>query len=226
MNKRSRYSAILAAGVLALGIAGVALATSLNPGQVGNTLGSFSHEDCNGFPLEIGAGEVGLHFVLTSAVEDSGLLDATFSNPVGSINDVPSSKKSGGTIHWYAVVTGDADTVLESASTDATGNNLNLSHTCISGAEESTPVESQPEESQPAESQPEESQPEESQPETPSFEASEAAETDTPSQPNTDTLGGTRMSGPADGAWLLVVALGVLLASVVVLTPARAKSRR
>lgn len=55
-----------------------------------------------------------------------------------------------------------------------------------------------------------------------SFEASEEAFTDPP----TDTFAGDRTSGPADGAWLLVVALGVLLASIVVLTPARAKSRR
>lgn len=42
----------------------------------------------------------------------------------------------------------------------------------------------------------------------------------------TDGLFGNGTSSPADGAWLLVVALGALLASVVVLTPARAKSRR
>jgi hypothetical protein len=61
----------------------------------------------------------------------------------------------------------------------------------------------------------------------PSFEASEAAETDVPSEPPTDTIGGKAgTSGPADGAWLLVVALGVLLGSIVVLTPARAKSQR
>jgi len=43
-------------------------------------------------------------------------------------------------------------------------------------------------------------------------------------QAPTDSVTGS--TGPSDGAWLLVVALGVLLASVVVLTPARAKSRR
>jgi hypothetical protein len=42
----------------------------------------------------------------------------------------------------------------------------------------------------------------------------------------TDGLLGSGTSSPADGAWLLVVALGALLASVVVLTPARAKGRR
>lgn len=60
----------------------------------------------------------------------------------------------------------------------------------------------------------------------PSFEATEEGFTDSPTEPNTATIGGNGTSGPADGAWLLVVALGVLLASVVVMTPARAKSRR
>ncbi len=61
--------------------------------------------------------------------------------------------------------------------------------------------------------------------ETPSFTDEPGGDTDAPSEPNTATIGGGT-SGPADGAWLLVVALGVLLASIVVLTPARAKSRR
>ena len=61
---------------------------------------------------------------------------------------------------------------------------------------------------------------------TPTFNASQAGATDAPTLPNTATVGGNGTSGPADGAWLLVVALGVLLASIVVLTPARAKSRR
>ncbi len=69
----------------------------------------------------------------------------------------------------------------------------------------------------------------------PSFEQSQLGETDEPSfeqsqegatEPSTDAFGTNGTSGPADGAWLLVVALGVLLGSVVVLTPARAKSRR
>ena len=61
---------------------------------------------------------------------------------------------------------------------------------------------------------------------TPTFSSTEEGDTDAPSEPNTATIGGNGTSGPADGAWLLVVALGVLLASVVVMTPARAKSRR
>jgi hypothetical protein len=60
----------------------------------------------------------------------------------------------------------------------------------------------------------------------PTFESTEEGDTDAPTEPTTDTIGGNGTSGPADGAWLLVVALGVLLASVVVMTPARAKSQR
>lgn len=60
----------------------------------------------------------------------------------------------------------------------------------------------------------------------PTFTDEGAGDTDIPTQTTTDTLGTDATSGPADGAWLLVVALGVLLASIVVLTPARAKSRR
>ncbi len=60
----------------------------------------------------------------------------------------------------------------------------------------------------------------------PSFFQSQGGVTDAPSEPDTATITTGGPASPADSAWLLVVALGVLLASVVVLTPARAKSRR
>ena len=59
--------------------------------------------------------------------------------------------------------------------------------------------------------------------EAPSFQQSQGDVTQCPCD---TTPGLANTSHPADGAWLLVVALGVLLASVVVLTPARAKNRR
>jgi hypothetical protein len=46
-----------------------------------------------------------------------------------------------------------------------------------------------------------------------------------PSAPNTDTFQGAGRSGPTDGAWLLVVALGALLGSLVVLRPSGRKHR-
>ena len=57
---------------------------------------------------------------------------------------------------------------------------------------------------------------------TPSFGLETGGVTECPC----DTIPGANTSGPADGAWLLVVALGMLLASIVVLTPARAKRQR
>jgi hypothetical protein len=68
----------------------------------------------------------------------------------------------------------------------------------------------------------------ESQPpsEAPSFNDTGEPATDVPSEVNTATIGGAGTSGPSDSSWLLVAAVGVLLASVVVMTPARAKNRR
>jgi len=45
-------------------------------------------------------------------------------------------------------------------------------------------------------------------------------------QPSTDTLVPTGESGPANAAWLIIAALGVLLGSLVVLSPARIGRRR
>ena len=61
------------------------------------------------------------------------------------------------------------------------------------------------------------------------FDQGQEAVTDPGSQPslaNTATLSGTNTAAPSDTAWLLLVALGVLLASIAGLNPARAKSRR
>jgi hypothetical protein len=206
MNTRSRISALFGAAILTMGIAGVALAsTDLLAGQVGITLGSkFDAVACEDFPLEIGAGEVGVHFILEGTNDASGLLNATFSSPAGSITDLPDTDSPSAVLHWYAVITGDANTILESASTDATGNNLVLSHACPGATVTAPPT-----------------------PEvTPTFGLQTGDLTDAPSEPSTDSIGTNGTSAPADGAWLLVVALGVLLASIVVLTPARAKSRR
>jgi uncharacterized repeat protein (TIGR01451 family) len=45
-------------------------------------------------------------------------------------------------------------------------------------------------------------------------------------QPTTDTLAPTGDSGPTNAAWLIIAALGVLLGSLVVLSPARIGRRR
>lgn len=206
MNKRSKIAALLGAGLLTLSVASIATADTLrSPDFAGKTLGSLTlgtDTDCaNQFP-DLGAGEVGVFFVLGGADQSDGTLHAVFSNPADTVDLANSNASQGNNLRWAVTVTGDADTVIESASTDATSNaagddNLVISHVCF-GAEETTPPS-----------------------ETPS--GGGGGETD---QPPTDSIGSTGQSGPADSAWLLVVALGVLLASIVVLTPARAKGRR
>src|SRR5919112_2136448 len=63
--KRSKFTAIAAASALALSVAGLAFATDLLDGQVGKALSTFD-QDCSDFDgMEIGAGEIGVHFVLT-----------------------------------------------------------------------------------------------------------------------------------------------------------------
>jgi hypothetical protein len=61
---------------------------------------------------------------------------------------------------------------------------------------------------------------------TTTFTGGTGGETDIPTEPNTATIGNAGPASPADGTWLLVLALGVLLGSVVVLTPAKARNRR
>jgi len=198
MKTRNKLMAIFGASALALSVAGVALATDLNEGQVGTTLDNYyNEEECASWPAdapEIGPGQIGIHFILTSPASDSGNLSAEFSNPATSVGPIANYDSPAASLHFYVVITGDGDTVIDSATTDTEGNNLNVSHTCP-GPE-------------------------------PTFSLDTGGETDAPSEPSTDSIGTSGTSGPADGAWLLVVALGVLLASIVVLTPARAKSRR
>jgi hypothetical protein len=221
---RNKAYAIFGALVLTMSIAGVALAADLLEGQVGISLSAKDaegSETCNNFPLPIGEGEIGVHFVLSQPDADSGTLDAVFSTD--SFSGVASSGNGGGTLQWYAVITGDGDTTITSAHTDVTGGNLVLSHTCSGTTETAPPSFEQSEE---GETDAPSDVPSEAVTDAPSFEQSQEGETDAPTEPSTDAFGGNGTSAPADGAWLLVVALGVLLASVVVLTPARAKSRR
>ncbi len=50
-------------------------------------------------------------------------------------------------------------------------------------------------------------------------------ETDAPTQPPTDGVAGGSNTAPSDGAWLLVIGLAILLSTVVLMTPARRRSR-
>jgi len=219
--KRSRILALLAAGVLTVGSVGLALANTLSEDHLNQVETSLDDlisvegvdEDCTDFAdlgIEPGAGEIGLHFILTQPEAESGTIsgsvDGTAFGPISN-----TEHGNANVLHFYVVVAGDGDSVVNDAETSVNGDQLTLSHICFGEEEESTPPSE--EASTPAS-------------EGPSFEASQEGDTDAPSEPQTDALGTNGIASPADGAWLLVVALGVLLASIVVLTPARAKSRR
>src|SRR5262245_743439 len=61
---------------------------------------------------------------------------------------------------------------------------------------------------------------------TTSFSQTVSGTTDTPTEPNTATIEIGSPSSPASSVWMLIVALGLLLGSVVILTPAPSKSKR
>jgi hypothetical protein len=214
MKLRNKLGALLGAGLLTFAVAGVAFANDLatdHPNMINTALSSLIAdqgvvEDCTDFAdlgILPGAGEVGLHFILTSPEASSGNIsgsvDSTAFGPIA--NTVHGN--GNGALQWYVVVDGDANSVIDSATTDVNGGVLTLSHICF-GAAAPTETPAAP---------------------TPTPNGGGGGDTLSPTQPPTDTLG-SNSTGPSDGAWLLVVALGVLLASVVVLTPARAKSRR
>lgn len=61
---------------------------------------------------------------------------------------------------------------------------------------------------------------------TTSFSQSQQGETDVPTEPNTAAIETGGPSNPSSSVWMLIVALGLLLGSVVILTPAPSKTKR
>ena len=198
--KRTKLAALLGAGLLTFGVTGLALADTLNGSFVGvkaSDMTQGTEEDCaNQFP-DLGDGQVGFYFVLGGAQQNDGSLDADFDpNGPDAYHQDSADRNVGNELAWAVTVDGDGDTTIASASTDATSNANGDDHLVVSHVCIGAPG------------------------------GGGGGESDVPTQPSTDAIAGTGSSSPTDTAWLLVVALGVLLASVVVLTPARAKSRR
>jgi hypothetical protein len=136
-------TALAAAAVVALMVAGSGAATpaggfdtgatyasiagtDLHGSQVGSDSTTFT-QDCSDFTSTDGS--VLWHFVLvqTTAV-NTGSLRAEFQNAGVTTPDIVYSKHVGGVLHWD-VITPSSD-VLLAASTDASGALLNLSHVC------------------------------------------------------------------------------------------------
>jgi hypothetical protein len=233
--------AILGAGVLTLAVVSVAMALELKEAHRGVTIGW----DENGDPFATGfdgvnaaecqgedlaPGEILIHFVQTQAVAGAAgtnLLDVDFTGAPDA-NDVVEDGIQGGNVDWFVGVTSDGgDVTIVTANSNIDGGQLVISHICVGDQpEEETAPPTEAPTGTPFQSVEDVTDaPTDAPTETP-FQSVEG-DTDEPSEPDTATIGGSKdLGSPADGAWLLVVALGVLLASIVVLTPARAKAPR
>jgi hypothetical protein len=213
--KRNKILALIGAGVLTMGVVGVAFADTVSH-QDGDTLGDHigTADDCD--KADLAEGEVLLHFVLTQTEDSDGNLAVDLSNPDLNPTADHVTKAAGGTLQWDIIVTGvTADTVFEGATTDADGDNLNLSHVCGLGTSTSSSTTS-------FESSEESTTDSQSSSSTTSFSDSVS---DTTSQPPTDTIGNTGSGQQSSGLWMLLAALGVLAGSVIVLAPSKAKSK-
>jgi hypothetical protein len=117
------------------------------------------------------------------------------------------------------------------------GGDHQISHIIVCGpaetttttTEETTTEETTTEETTTEETTTEETTTEETTTEetttTTTFTGGTGGETDAPTQPNTAVETGGP-STPSNSAWMLILALGLLLGSVVILTPAKAKAKR
>ena len=210
---RSAFLAMVCACVLALGAAQVASAVTLKPQQEGLIVGWHSNgsafaEDSGGHPIEINKaicdervfadGEILFHFYQASDGQDS-----TVPNPGGETANTLDVDLNDGEI-----LLEDIDAIDVSAHTaewlvrvDPPGDELEL----VSA--------------------------------TSNVDGGElrvlgicihglGGASDAPTEPTTSTVDAPATSAPGSGLWLLVVALGVLLAGSVVVTPARTRSRR
>ena len=220
--KRNKILALIGAGVLSMGVVGVALAEELQENQAGQTIGAIleGQEVCDDFDdlgIEIGDGEIGLHFILTDPASDSATIDVVTST--GSASDVPNTPKGPGALHFYVVVTGDMDSVLESATTSIDGGNLVLSHACSGDVTTTTTTTTTTSFSSSEESTTD------TETTTTAFTSSEQSTTNVTTQPQTDTIGANGSGQQSSGLWMLLAALGVLAGSVIVLAPSKAKSK-
>lgn len=231
--KKSRLLGILGAFVLTFGVMGVASAETLKDAHVGITVGWDDNGDPyavdaneDEFPvnpeecadLDLAAGDIVLHFVQSGQLTvangsdpwdpaDQHLdVDLTGADDQTGV-EADTVQGNGGNVDWFVWISATGDVTIDGAESDVAPlgahegeKELRISHICVGDEPGTEP--------------------------SPSFGQSFEGDTDAPTEPSTDSFGTNGTSGPADGAWLLVVALGVLLASIVVLTPARAKSRR
>lgn len=119
---------------MVLTFAGAAFAEPLSPGQTGQLPiawdeGDFldTEEECADDPVQPGTGELVWHFIHNGTDATSGTLTATFEN-AGETTTANGEPFESNNLHYW-VTTDNPDTLL-SASDDASGGLLVLSHIC------------------------------------------------------------------------------------------------
>jgi hypothetical protein len=206
MNKRSKLMALVGASLLTFAVAGVALATTGEWGGQG-----FPNASCSGDSstmLWIWTGDSPTSLTINGSVQSGSWAQ---------------QGNGGGSYHFTVAIDGN-NYPPTTASVEYTGDAGTLT---LSGCDEGgSPAPSGGGGGETSAPTPSGGGAGESDVPTATPGGGGGGESDVPTQPSTDSVLGTGSSSPADSAWLLVVGLGVLLASIVVLTPARAKSRR
>jgi len=233
-----KLAALLAAGVLAIGAVGAASAASVEPVEHDGNItieggGNNDQAACDADDAVLFGAEEGGTKTTASGVEitvtyntDPADKGFDFEAEGGLVTIVYVKGSSSYNEYNYGSPGVASDTDLY-APANASGQAA-TSHVifCTEEAEEETEPPTEPPTEAPTET-PFQSVFEETDAPTETPFQSVEGDTDEPSEPDTATIGTPKNVGsPADGAWLLVVALGVLLASIVVLTPARAKAPR
>lgn len=128
-----RLAAMAAAFGLLLALAAPVLATGLKADHVGAVGSTFQQgADCDN--LNLPAGSVQWHFVLTGAEAESGSLTAVFED-AGSITVQNGEPFEANVLHFY-ITTPTDDTLLSAETTNVNGDQLVLSHTCFEPGEE------------------------------------------------------------------------------------------
>jgi hypothetical protein len=225
--KKSKLLALLGAAVLTFGIVGTAFAATpasdqgVVPTEHDGNITLSGNGNPDGAACDV---EDGIEYVPPQGEDPEGGSDTTDNGVTVTWTYDAETKEVGFTAEGGLVTiayvkggnayneydyTGKTDGGVASdggmfAPNNASGGPAGLSHLvfCTEAGEESAPPPPSP---------------------SPEFSGDEGGLTECPC----DTIPGTQpTSSPADGAWMLVVALGVLLASIVVLTPARAKRQR
>jgi len=201
MNKRSRLAALMGAGVLTFAAVGAVLAAPTYHITVTKTADPTSVPAGGGdvtFTVHVAADQ-GTAFFQGVNVSDS-LVGCTLGAPTGDDGD---GKLEDGETWNYSctvhVTPGTTNTATVNACHDGSSGQCNNSNHNASGSGEVTVTLSN---------------------------GNPGTSPGASGQPSTDTLVPTGESGPANAAWLIIAALGVLLGSIVVLSPARIGRRR